>query len=286
MERNSFLVDALGGGIASAVDTTIKAPFTRVGLLLQVQPAQPRIPPRQRFAGSLDCLRRITETEGWPALWRGNSAAVLRAFPAAALTGVLRQSVDKVVLEGAGAGRDSFVARLLSGTASGALVLLLIHPIDTLRIRLVADVGVEDEREFKGLRDSAAAVWNADGIGGFYRGFGLAVLGIAVYRGVFYLVYRAGKEAAEEVGGGLATLGVVATIAAGIVSYPMDTIRARLVMEAGRESRERMGVVECARRIRDEEGASAFFAGIQVKLLGGFATSLLLLAIAKARNSH
>ncbi len=78
----------------------------------------------------------------------------------------------------------------------------------------------------------------SDGIGGLYRGFGPSVAGIVVYRGLYFGMYDSIKPVllvgALE-GNFLASfaLGWAVTTGAGICSYPLDTIRRRMMMTSG-----------------------------------------------------
>lgn len=55
---------------------------------------------------------------------------------------------------------------------------------------LAADVGKSGgEREFKGLGDCLSKIFKSDGIGGMYRGFGVSVQGIIIYRAAYFGFY-------------------------------------------------------------------------------------------------
>lgn len=81
----------------------------------------------------------------------------------------------------------------------------------------------------------------SDGIAGLYRGFMPSVLGIVVYRGLYFGMYDSIKPVvltgALE-GNFLASflLGWTVTTGAGIASYPLDTIRRRMMMTSGEVS--------------------------------------------------
>lgn len=74
----------------------------------------------------------------------------------------------------------------------------------------------------------------SDGIRGLYRGFGPSVTGIIVYRGLYFGMYDSLKPVllvgALE-GNFLASflLGWAVTTGAGLASYPLDTVRRRMV---------------------------------------------------------
>lgn len=56
--------------------------------------------------------------------------------------------------------------------------------------RLAADVGKgTGQREFTGLGNCLTKIFKADGIGGLYRGFGVSVQGIIIYRAAYFGFY-------------------------------------------------------------------------------------------------
>lgn len=74
------------GGVSAAVSKTAAAPIERIKLLIQNQDEmikQGRL--ASPYKGIGDCFSRTMKDEGVPALWRGNTANVLRYFPTQAL---------------------------------------------------------------------------------------------------------------------------------------------------------------------------------------------------------
>jgi solute carrier family 25 (adenine nucleotide translocator) protein 4/5/6/31 len=70
------------GGVSAAVSKTAAAPIERVKLLIQNQDEmikQGRL--SEPYKGIGDCFARTTKDEGMVALWRGNTANVIRYFP-------------------------------------------------------------------------------------------------------------------------------------------------------------------------------------------------------------
>jgi len=74
------------GGVSAAVSKTAAAPIERVKLLIQNQDEmikQGRL--SAPYKGIGDCFSRTIADEGMVALWRGNTANVIRYFPTQAL---------------------------------------------------------------------------------------------------------------------------------------------------------------------------------------------------------
>lgn len=55
---------------------------------------------------------------------------------------------------------------------------------------LAADVGKgPEQRQFNGLVDCLSKVFKSDGISGLYKGFGVSVQGIIIYRAAYFGFY-------------------------------------------------------------------------------------------------
>ena len=194
----------------------------------------------RKYAGIADCFKRTMGDEGTVALWRGNTANVIRYFPTQALNFAFRDKFKAMF--GYKKDRDGYLkwmaGNLASGGAAGATSLLFVYSLDYARTRLANDnksAGKGGSRQFNGLVDVYKKTLASDGIAGLYRGFGPSVLGIVVYRGLYFGMYDSIKPVlltGSLEGNFLASfaLGWVVTTGAGIASYPLDTVRRRMMM--------------------------------------------------------
>lgn len=77
-----FMIDFLMGGVSAAVSKTAAAPIERVKLLIQNQDEMIRAGRlSEPYKGISDCFAKTMKDEGVIALWRGNTANVIRYFP-------------------------------------------------------------------------------------------------------------------------------------------------------------------------------------------------------------
>jgi solute carrier family 25 (adenine nucleotide translocator) protein 4/5/6/31 len=168
---------------------------------------------------------------------------------------------------------------LASGGAAGATSLLFVYSLDYARTRLANDAKSANKggggRQFNGLVDVYRKTLATDGIAGLYRGFGPSVLGIVVYRGLYFGMYDSLKPVilvGPLEGSFLASflLGWGVTTGAGIASYPLDTIRRRMMMTSG-EAVKYKGSMDAARQIFATEGLRSFFKGAGANILRGVA---------------
>jgi solute carrier family 25 (adenine nucleotide translocator) protein 4/5/6/31 len=76
-----------------------------------------------------------------------------------------------------------------------------------------------------------------DGIAGLYRGFVISCVGIVIYRGLYFGIFDSIKPILpKSVKDNLFVtflLGWSVTVGAGLASYPIDTIRRRMMMTSG-----------------------------------------------------
>lgn len=74
------------------------------------------------------------------------------------------------------------------------------------------------------------------------------------------------------------------TTLAGVVSYPLDTVRRRLMMQSGRADKMYNGTLDCYRKILANEGINAFFKGAFSNVLRGTGGALVLVLYSKIQK--
>merc|ERR1712054_623877 len=82
---------------------------------------------------------------------------------------------------------------MASGGLAGAGSLMIVYPLDYARTRLASDVG-SGKAQFNGLFDCIKKTVSAGGLGALYNGFGVSVVGIIPYRGVYFGLYDSLRE--------------------------------------------------------------------------------------------
>ncbi|KAE8391354.1 hypothetical protein ETB97_008377 [Aspergillus alliaceus] len=276
-----FVVDFLMGGVSAAVSKTAAAPIERIKLLIQNQDEMIRAGRLDRkYNGITDCFKRTAASEGVVSLWRGNTANVIRYFPTQALNFAFRDTYKSMFAYKKE--RDGYakwmMGNLASGGAAGATSLLFVYSLDYARTRLANDAKSAKgggDRQFNGLVDVYKKTLASDGIAGLYRGFGPSVLGIVVYRGLYFGMYDSIKPVVlvgPLEGNFLASflLGWTVTTGAGIASYPLDTVRRRMMMTSG-EAVKYNSSFDAFRQIVAKEGVKSLFKGAGANILRGVA---------------
>jgi solute carrier family 25 (adenine nucleotide translocator) protein 4/5/6/31 len=271
-----FLQDFMMGGVSAAVSKTAAAPIERVKLLIQNQDEMIKSGRLATpYKGIVECFTRVTSEEGVGSLWRGNTANVIRYFPTQALNFAFKDHFKRMF--NFKKEKDGywtwFAGNLASGGLAGACSLTFVYSLDYARTRLANDAKSSKgggERQYNGLIDVYRKTLASDGIAGLYRGFVISCVGIVVYRGLYFGMYDSLRPAlpANLRDNFLATflLGWSITIGAGLASYPIDTIRRRMMMTSG-EAVKYKSSMDCASQIIAKEGVASLFKGAGANVL-------------------
>jgi len=278
-------------GAAAVISKTAAAPIERVKLLVQNQDEmikQGRLD--KPYSGVIDCTTRTLKTEGVLPFWRGNLANCIRYFPTQALNFAFKDKIKALFgskkTDGYGI---KFAKNIASGGAAGAMSLCFVYSLDYARTRLANDAkGKGGERMYNGLIDVYSKTLKSDGIQGLYRGFVISCVGIVVYRGCYFGFYDTLKPILLGDDASLMlsfALGYVVTISAGLVSYPIDTIRRRMMMTSG-QAVKYSGSIDCFAKIVKAEGFMSLMKGAGANILRGVAGAGVLAGFDKFKSVY
>ncbi|XP_074317122.1 ADP,ATP carrier protein ER-ANT1 isoform X2 [Silene latifolia] len=171
-----------------------------------------------------------------------------------------------------------FAGNVASGSAAGATTSLFLYHLDYARTRLATDsVGCSEKghRQFKGLLDVYRKTLSTDGVAGLYRGFSVSIVGITIYRGMYFGLYDTVKPivlVGPLEGNFFASffLGWGVTTFSGVCAYPFDTLRRRMMLTSGQPIKYQ-NAIHAFREIVHNEGFSALFRGVTANILLGVA---------------
>jgi len=275
-KKLGFFENFMLSGVAAGVSKTAAAPIERVKLLVQNQDEmikQGRL--AEPYKGVVDCVQKTLRSEGVIPFWRGNLANVLRYFPTQALNFAFKDTIKALFKVDKNAPQYvKFGTNILSGGLAGSLSLTVVYSLDFARTRLANDAkGKGGERQFNGLIDVYAKTLKTDGIQGLYRGFTISCVGIFIYRGMYFGLYDSLKPILLGADASVLMsflLGWGVTIFSGLMSYPIDTVRRRMMMTSGSAVKYK-GSVDCAVQVIKSEGFMSLMKGAGANILRGVA---------------
>ncbi len=173
-----------------------------------------------------------------------------------------------------------FSANISSGTLSNATALLFVYPLDFVHTLQCSSVG-KSGSIVKCLTDVTAK----RGFSSLYTGFGVSVVGIAVYRMVYFLTFDFLAPIVSK-----RILNVLVPVFAGLVTYPFDTVRRHLILDAACDARPRYSdAADCfaklAGELKDDDFAR-LFQGAVAKILCGVCASAATSYLVEPLVSH
>merc|ERR1719329_848846 len=293
-----LLQDFVAGGVSGAVSKTITTPIERVKLIIQTQDSNPAIRSGEvpRYTGISNCFTRVASEQGMGAFWRGNFTNCIRYFPTQAFNLSFKDAIKKFFPK-TDPKKDFtmfFAVNMASGGAAAAGSLCIVYPLDYARTRLASDVG-GGKKTFNGLFDCLKkTAAGPQGVGGLYSGFGVSLAGIIPYRG-FQLGAFDTLVGLNPYKNDKGLLGFVSTfisaqiaiIAGAGISYPFDTVRRRLQMQAELPPEKHVyaGTVDCLKKIAAEEGVfMGLYKGFVANALRSVGGALVLVLYDRAKN--
>lgn len=273
-----FAENFMLSGAAAVMSKTASAPIERVKLLVQSQDEmlkQGKL--SEPYKGVIDCTMKTFQSEGFGSFWRGNLANCVRYFPTQALNFAFKDKIKQVFKQSK---NDSYAVNfsknIASGGVAGAMSLAFVYSLDFARTKLANDTKSSKgggEREYNGLIDVYKKTLKTDGIVGLYRGFVISCVGIVVYRGCYFGFYDSLKPILIGEDGSLMlsfVLGYGVTVTSGLISYPIDTIRRRMMMTSGQAVKYK-GSIDCTVQILKNEGFMSMMKGAGANILRGVA---------------
>jgi len=290
----SFAENFALSGAAAVISKTAAAPIERIKLLVQNQDEMIKAGRlSEPYKGVIDCTMRTFKSEGVLPFWRGNLANCLRYFPTQALNFAFKDTIKAVFKSNPNESYVSkFTKNIFSGGAAGAMSLCFVYSLDYARTRLANDAKSGGkgggERQFNGLVDVYKKTLKSDGFVGLYRGFVISCVGIVVYRGFYFGLYDSLKPILLKDDASLMLsflLGYTVTVSSGLLSYPIDTIRRRMMMTSGQAVKYK-GSMDCAVQIVKGEGFMSLMKGAGANILRGVAGAGVLSGFDKFKELY
>ncbi|PBK74815.1 mitochondrial carrier [Armillaria solidipes] len=276
-----YLRSALAGGFAGGVAKTAVAPLDRIKILFQTQNRE-----FTRFSGSwrgaYNALEHIVRTQGFLALYRGNSLTLSRAVPHAALGYTVYDSASKILMP-TPSDQTPF-RRLIAGSIAGVSALPITYPFELVRVRMA--VATQHSSLQPTLLTLIRSIYKEHlhtplvpgGLRNFYRGFIVTLTGTVPYRGGIFLVWETlNQRSRERFSPSFRAanqyklhliIGAIAGTTAQIATYPLEVVR-RIQQASGHidGSRRAFGIWETVVTIQRTSGWRGFYTGLGIGLV-------------------
>lgn len=257
-----IITSLLSGAIAGGMAKTCIAPLDRTKIHFQIHDA--------RFSSheAIKFLCKTYQEQGFTALWRGNSATMVRILPYSALQYCSHEQFKKMLKVDTNKGKREHKARsFLAGSMAGLLSSFCTYPLDLARARMA----VTNSDKIK-LTITFKTLVTQDGYLALYRGCLPSMIGIIPYAGVTFFTYETSKRLYFERTGDESphhllrlAFGALAGALGQTASYPLDVIRRRMQTSA-----TKLGMTETALKIiRDPSPLRSMFKGLSLNWVKG-----------------
>ncbi|XP_075683858.1 electrogenic aspartate/glutamate antiporter SLC25A13, mitochondrial [Rhinoderma darwinii] len=247
------------GSIAGAVGATAVYPIDLVKTRMQNQRSTGSFVGELMYKNSFDCFKKVLRYEGFFGLYRGLLPQLLGVAPEKAIKLTINDFVrDKYT------SRDGFIplgAEILAGGCAGGSQVIFTNPLEIVKIRLQVAGEITT-----GPRVSALTVLRDLGFFGLYKGAKACFLRDIPFSAIYFPCYAHMKKAfAGEDGrvspGYLLLAGAIAGMPAASLVTPADVVKTRLQVAARAGQTTYSGVIDCFRKVLQEEGHRALWKG-------------------------
>lgn len=230
----------IAGGIAGMIAKSVVAPVDRIKIMYQVSSA------RFRLRDLPSVGYKIVQNEGITALWKGNSATLIRVFPYAGIQFSVFNAMKSSFVGDDQNMDDSTTGvvpndkkwnltpmqSLFSGSVAGAISVLCTYPLDLTRAQLAVLKKHDGTRH--GFIEVLRMNYKRGGMKGLYRGIEPTLLGMLPYAGVAFAINEQSKRHIHKIYNRDPTVvekmicGGLAGLVAQSLTYPLEVTRRRM----------------------------------------------------------
>ena len=172
----------IAGAAAGGVSKLLTAPIDRVKIMYQVSTSRPF-----SISDGMRTAADIVRTSGASALWRGNSVAVVRDVPYAAILFTSYSFVQETIC-GVTSRKPNVWTRGTAGCAAGAIATCLTYPLDMLRARFGAEWNAQPR--YASYASGVRSIVAREGASALFAGLRPTLYGIMPYSALSFAAFE------------------------------------------------------------------------------------------------
>lgn len=288
------LREPICGGVAGCTAKTVVAPLSRLTMLMQVQFTQQG---GQKALGLWHSFQNVRKTDGFLALWRGNTATLVHRFPYSAVGFWVNAKFNRF-LERCEPSRTwpADCRHFIAGGVGATVSTVICYPLDLVRTRLTVQSGAP---QYGGTANALSTIYKKEGFGQLYHGLGASVFSAVPAVTMSFAFFPRFQEWYRCAGVSPAYQDLLAGASSGAVSsvltFPLDSVR-RQIQVAGLRGRApvyrgmfdvfsqiyRSGRQSSSGRLATFRGLREFFRGLAPELAKVVPSCAILFSV----NNH
>ncbi len=260
---------------------TFSAPLERVKYLIQNQNylVQNGVL-NKKYKGIFNCIYRTISSQGIISLWKGNLPNIIKLFPIQLFNILLKDKIKRLIsLKREDIYSVKLAKNIFSSGIAGTILLCIVYPLEYSRIRLAYDFSTADKSKYAGMIDFFKKSIKHKGYFSLYKGLTISCLSIFIYRGIYFGLYDTFKlillPKTEPSFAQFFILGYLVTVVACFMSYPIDTVRTRLIISHDQVIKYTHSV-DCFIKIIKYEGIRSLMNGAGVNIIRGLSGAMFL----------
>lgn len=259
------------GGLAGCIAKTVTNPLERIKMLSQTGEHG------SKNNSIIGLYRSIIHNEGVIGLWAGNGANLLRIFPAKAVVFSTNDVYQGIFRKLTGTDDDKKLHHMyafFAGGMAGMTASACTYPLDFARGRISGKLANDGKKHYKGIISTIVMTVRDEGPMAVYKGVTPTLLGALPYEGIKFgtvsflekLFPPDGQSSTSSVRKMI--FGGLGGVAAGLITYPNDTVRRLLQLQGSRGTDTRYtGYWDCVRKTYHAEGVGRFYRGVTVNII-------------------
>ncbi|KAG6787080.1 hypothetical protein D5086_005332 [Populus alba] len=275
--KQCLLCNAGAGAAAGVIAATFVCPLDVIKTRFQVHGLPKLDVAANSFKGSLivSSLEQIFQREGLRGMYRGLAPTVLALLPNWAVYFTIYEQLKSFLCSNDEGHHLSIGANMIAASGAGAVTAIFTNPLWVVKTRLQTQGMRAGVVPYRSTLSALRRIAYEEGIRGLYSGLVPALAGIShvaiqfpAYEKIKMYLATRDNTAMDKLGArDVAVASSVSKIFASTLTYPHEVVRSRL-QEQGHHSEKRYsGVVDCIKKVFQQEGLPGFYRGCATNLI-------------------